>query len=128
AQRAAPHPGFAVAGSDTIYTRLKKLIALRTSVPALADGAYKELWRQNGAANPNVFAFSRGAGAGMRIVVVNNGTRNSGTMRIPVHGIADGTQLVDELGDGAPAQVTITSGKLVVDLPPRGAAIYHLAG
>ena len=26
----------------------------RTTVPALADGAYHELWRQNGAANPNV--------------------------------------------------------------------------
>ncbi len=126
AQRAQPHPGFAVAGSDQMYARMQKLIALRTSTPALVDGAYKELWRQNGAGNPNVLAFSRGSGAGIRIVVANNGAARSGTMRIPVHGIADGTQLVDELGDGAPAQLAITGGKLVVDLPPRGAAIYRL--
>jgi glycosidase len=126
-ERAKPHPGVAVAGADQVYARIKKLSALRRSVPALADGAYRELWRQNGAANPNVLAFSRGSGAGIRIVVANNGAARSGTMRIPVHGIADGTQLVDELDDGAPAQVTITGGRLVVDLPPRGAAIYRLA-
>jgi alpha-amylase len=127
AQRAQPHPGVATAGSDVIYARIQKLIGLRKSVPALADGAYKELWRQNGAGNPNVFAFSRGSDAGIRIVVANNGAARSGTMHIPVHGIPDGTKLVDELGDGAPPQVVISGGVLVVDLPPRGAAIYRLA-
>ena len=38
-----------------------------------------------------------------------------------------GAQLVDELGDGAPPLVTISGGKLVVDLAPRGEAIYRLA-
>jgi glycosidase len=127
AQRAQRHAGVAIAGSDVLYRRIQKLIALRKTVPALADGAYKELWRQNGAGNPNVFAFSRGSDAGVRIVIANNGAARSGTMRIPVHGIADGAQLVDELGDGAPPQVTISGGKLVVDLPPRGAAMYRLA-
>ena len=126
AQRAQPHPGAAVAGSQTIYARVQKLAHLRTSVPALADGEYRELWRQNGAANPNVFAFSRGSGAGMRIVVISNGANHTGTMRIPVHGIADGTVLHDDLGDGAPAQVTIAGGKLIVDLPARAAAIYRM--
>ena len=82
--------------------------------------------QQNGAGNPNVLAFSRGSGAGMRIIVVNNGAARSGTMRIPVPGLADGTQLVDELGDGAPAHLTINGGRLVIDLPPRGGAIYRI--
>ena len=124
--RAQPHPGVAVAGSAIVYARVQKLSSLRRSVPALADGEYRELWRQNGAANPNVLAFSRGSGADLRIVVISNGARNTGTMSIPVHGIADGTTLVDELGDGAPAAVTITGGKLVVDLPARSAAIYRI--
>jgi len=124
--RAQPHPGVAVAGSALVYARVQKLSALRRGVPALADGEYHELWRQNGAANPNVFAFSRGSGAGMRLVVVSNGARNTGTMRIPVHGLADGTQLVDELGDGAPATLTVGGSAIVVDLPPRSAAIYRV--
>jgi glycosidase len=125
AARAQPHPGEAVAGSDQIYTRIQKLAALRRG--ALVDGAYRELWRQNGAANPNVFAFSRGTGADIRIVVISNGAAHSGTMHIPLHGIADGTALVDDLGDGAPATVAVTAGALVVDVPARSAAIYRLA-
>lgn len=125
--RAQPHPGSVVAGAAQVYARVQKLSALRKTTPALIDGAYRELWRQNGAANPNVFAFSRGTGDGIRIVVIGNGANPTGTMRIPVHGIADGTKLVDELGDGAPSQVTIEGGKLVVALPSRGAAIYRIA-
>lgn len=127
AARAEPHAGVAVAGSSIVYARVQKLSSLRRNVPALADGEYHELWRQNGAQNPNVLAFSRGSGAGLRIVVVGNGSRNTGTMSIPVHGVADGTRLVDDLGDGAPAAVTVTAGKLVVDLPARSAAIYRIA-
>ena len=104
---------------------MQKLSALRRNVAAFADGEYHELWRQNG--GPNVFAFSRGSGAGIRVVVVGNTAGRTGTVRIPVHGIADGTTLVDELGDGAPAQVTITGGKLGLDLPARSAAIYRIA-
>lgn len=127
AARAEAHPGEAVAGSDVVYRRVQKLTMLRRSVPALADGEYHELWRQNGAANPNVFAFSRGSGAGVRVVVIGDGAGRSGAMHIPVHGLADGTTLVDELGDGAPATVVIAGGKLTVDLPARSAAIYRVA-
>lgn len=127
AARAQPHPGSAVAGSALVFARVQKLASLRKSVPALAEGAYRELWRQNGAANPNVLAFSRGQGSGIRIVVVSNGARNTGTVRIPIPGVADGTNLVDELDDGAPAHVTITGGRLAVDLPARSAAIYRIA-
>ena len=126
AQRAVAQPGV-VAGSAQIFERVQKLSALRRGVPALADGRYRELWRQNGAANPNVYAFARGDGPGMRIVVINNGASTSGTLRIPVSGIADGTQLVDELGDGAPAQLVVQAGRLAVTMPARSAAIYRLA-
>ena len=125
--RTQPHPGSAVAGSASVYARVQKLAALRKTVPVLADGEYRELWRQNGAANPNVLAFSRGRGAGVRVVVVNNGARNSGKVSIPVSDLANATALVDELGDGAPAQVTIANGKLTIDLPARSAAIYRIA-
>jgi hypothetical protein len=114
-----------VAGAALVYARVQKLSALRRTIPAFSDGVYHELWRQNG--GPNVYAFSRGGGAGIRIVVIGNTPGRTGTMRIPVHGIADGTMLVDELGDGAPAQVAITGGALVVDLPARSAAIYRIA-
>lgn len=124
--RARAHPGQAVAGADIVFARVQKLSAMRRGTRALADGEYHELWRQNGASNPNVFAFSRGAGAEIRIIVVNNGARNTGTMHIPVHGIADGTALVDELGDGATREVTIRGGRLVVDLPAWSAAIYRI--
>lgn len=127
AERAKPHPGAAVLGSDLVFDRVKKLSALRKTTPAFIDGAYRELWRQNGAANPNVFAFARGEGHGARIVVVSNGARRSGTMRIPVPAAIapDGTTLVDELGDGAPATAVVQGGRLVIDLPARSAAIYR---
>ncbi|HTJ43575.1 MAG TPA: alpha-amylase family glycosyl hydrolase [Kofleriaceae bacterium] len=123
--RAQPHAGEAVAGSELIYARVQRLAQLRTTTPALIDGAYRELWRQNGATHPNVFAFSRGTGAGARIVVVNNGAARSGTIHIPVHDVADGTTLVDDLGDGAPATTIVAGGALVIDLPAKSAAIYR---
>jgi alpha-amylase len=126
AARARRHEGSAVEGADQVFARVQRLSFLKRTVPAFADGEYRELWRQNGAQNPNVFAFSRGAGSDMRIVLTSNGARNSGVMRIPVAGMNNGTVLVDELGDGAPSEVTIIDGKLVVDLPARSAAIYRL--
>jgi alpha-amylase len=125
AQRALTHPGV-VAGSAQIFARVQKLSALRRGTPALAEGRYRELWRQNGAANPNVFAFARGDGPGMRVVVINNGA-STGPLRIPIAGIANGTRLVDELGDGAPAQLVAEGGRLAVTMPARSAAIYRLA-
>ncbi len=114
----------AVTGTEPMFQRIAKLAHLKRTVPAFADGAYKELWRQNGAANPNVFAFSRGTGPGERIVVVANGAAHS-SVTIPVH-LPDGTQLTDELGDGAPAQVTVAGGAIALDLPAKSAAIYRL--
>jgi glycosidase len=124
--RADAHPGDTLAGSAEIYERVQKLAALRRTVPALADGRYRELRRQGGGFNPNVLAFSRGHGDGVRIVVLNNSPRSSDLVRIPVHGLPDGAVLVDELGDGAPASAVVSDGKLPLELPPRSAAIYRI--
>lgn len=129
AARGLPHPGQAVAGAGQVFARVQKLAALRKTTPAFIDGAYRELWRQNGPQNPNVYAFARGAGADARIVVISNGAAPSGTMRIPVPPaiFPDGTRLVDELGDGAPPSTTLDQGRLVVSFPGRSAAIYKRA-
>jgi alpha-amylase len=126
--RALSHPGAAVPGAATVYARVQKLSALRRTVPAFAEGAYRELWRQNGATNPNVFAFMRGEGgdSGVRVVALSADSRPTDGLAIPVPGIADGTVLVDELGDGAKGTATIAEGKLRVNLPPRSAAIYRV--
>lgn len=121
AGRAQPHPGEAVAGSAQVFDRVHALASLRRTLPSLAAGAYHELWRQNGAANPNVFAFSRGTDT---IVVVNNGG-GAATVRIPVHGIADGVVLTDVLGDGGPATVKVTGGAIALTLPPLTASLLR---
>lgn len=125
--RAAPHPGEAVAGSVQVFDRVAKLARLRTGTPMLADGAYRELWRQNGPQNPNVFAFARGTGPDARIVVVSNGAARSGTVRIPIPAavMPDGTNLEDLLGDGGPGSIAISGGQLAIDLPGMSAAIYR---
>src|SRR3569623_811900 len=111
-------------GTEPMFQRSAKLAHLKQTVPAFADGAYKELWRQNGAANPNVFAFSRGSGPGERIVVIANGATQS-RVTIPVH-LPDGTQHTDELGDGAPATITVTGGAIALELPAKTGAIYRV--
>ena len=108
-----------------VFARIQKLAALRKSVPAFAEGEYKEWWRQNGPANPNVYAFSRGTGNDARIVVVNAGAAT--TTHIPMGLFPAGTKLVDELGDGAPANTELVGGRLAIALPTRSAAIYRRA-
>ena len=106
---------------------MQKLAALRKTVPALIDGPYREIWRQNGARNANVFAFARGVGAGARVVVINNGGAKATTrILVPTAIFAVGARLSDELGDGAPGETVLTGGRLVVDLPQRSAAIYRV--
>ena len=126
--RGGAHPGDAVPGADLVFARVAALARMRTTTPALVDGAYRELWRQNGANNPNVLAFARGTGAGARIVVVSNGAARTGAMRIPVPTsvLPDGTTLTDDLGDGGPGEVKLAGGALVVDLPGKSAVIYRV--
>lgn len=124
AERMRPHRGEALGG---VYSRVQRLARLRTTVPALADGEYRELWRQNGAGHANVLAFARGRGGGVRIVIANNADART-TLQIPVPAdVPTGTRLVDELGDGAPGSLVVTGGRLSIDLPAKSAAIYGVA-
>ena len=123
AERAEPHADEAAGVPASVFARVQRLAQLRRTVLALADGAYRELLRQGGAGRPNVLAFSRGHGQAMRIVAINNEAA-SVSVPIPV-ALAEGTQLVDELGDGAPP-VTITGGALALALGAKSAAIYRV--
>jgi glycosidase len=123
AQRAQPHAADAAGDSSQMFARVQRLTRLRASEPALADGDYRELWRPNG--GQEVFAFARGTGTDQRIVAICNQATPC-NVQVPVHGLADGMSLLDELGDGAPA-VAIAGGKLPLQLAPRSAAIYRPA-
>lgn len=129
AERRAPHAGQAVGVASKTFDRVKRLAALRKTTAAFIDGGYRELWRQNAAGNPNVYAFARGEGQGARVVIVSNGSRASGVMRIPVPAAVfpSGAELVEELadGDGAPATLAMQGGQVVVDLPAHAVAIYR---
>ena len=123
AQRAQPHPGDAAGDPSQVFARVQRLARLRAGEPALADGDYRELWRPNG--GQEVFAFSRGTGTDQRIIAICNQATPC-SVEVKVHGLPDGTQLVDELGDGA-AAATIANGALPLQLAPRSAAIYRPA-
>jgi glycosidase len=133
--RAGAHPGY-VGDSQTTFAYVQKLAALRAANPALFAGAYAELWRPNGAAD--VYAFARGWGRRSVIVVVNNGATPAGPLALPYRanpGLAaadrdalpDGTELVELLGEGAPASLRVENGSLGVAMPPKTAGVYRAA-
>jgi alpha-amylase len=115
AQRAKPHPGEAVA-SDAIFDRVTKLAHLRTSVAALATGAYRELARDP------IYAFERGDDRARRVIAIDGG---AGVPRDIAIDLPDGTMLVDELGGATP--ITVANGRIALALAPRQAAIYRIA-
>ncbi|MBI4964237.1 MAG: glycosidase [Desulfomonile tiedjei] len=113
----------------------KRLIELRKASKPLCFGGYTELWRQNGAANPNVYAFIRALDDDFVLVVLNNDPAESPTLRIPVQGnpgvpesvkkrLADGTKLVDLLDLGGPGQLAIDQGSCTVKLPGKTIGAY----
>jgi hypothetical protein len=115
---------------------VQKLIGIRKANSALYRGDYAEMWRHNGDPRPNVYAFFRGDGASRVIIALNNGDRPSGIARVSVNdnagiaardrvALADGTVLVDLLGDGAPSPVTLSDGHLALSLPGKAAGIYR---
>lgn len=125
--RSVEHPGEAAGVPARTFKRVQELAAMRKRSSALSDGTYRELWRQNGDRNANLFAFARGEGESARVVVLNNGAQAVRT-RIPIPAVVfpNGTGLHDELGDAeVPQHVTMTGGELVIDLPARSAAVYR---
>lgn len=132
ATRAGAHDGYLGDPAQT-FALTRSLIALRRQHAALHDGYYSELWRPNSGAN--LYAFYRAAAGDRALVVIDNGTGDSGN--IDLHfatnpGITtadraawpDGTVLHDVLGLGAPATVTVSGGTIRVAMPSKTAAIY----
>lgn len=130
--RKQPHAGY-LDVPDTWYQLVKRLAALRTTLPALSDGDYIELWRPNG--GQNLLAFLRSTSTSRALVVFNGGTTPH-SIRIPIHAhpgvsaadkaaFAEGASLIEVAGTGAPATARIDKGALVVDLPPLTGGIYR---
>ena len=130
------HAGF-VARPGAVWAHLQRLIELRRSLPALARGDYEEVWRQNGAQSPNVWAFARkmpDAKSGETLLVVlNNSDEGSGVLRLPVGGhFAEGQVLksipvefdaeTGELAESSQSH-TVRDGAIEVELVARGALL-----
>jgi glycosidase len=131
ATRDRVEPSFGAGNAKETFDFVKRLIAVRKSERALTDGGYAELWRQNGAGRPNVWAFGRAAGDEVAIAVLNADTREQevrlGFGPLPdaaKRALADGTVVRDVVRSGAPAELTVTSGTLRVRLPAQTPAIY----
>jgi len=108
-----------------VFDHVKHLLALRRRLPALQAGAYRELWRQNGPANNNVWAYARHDASGAVVVAYNNGLRETdGSVPLDVSGLfADGDQLVDVLGRDGTAPVPVVKGVLRLALPAQRAVV-----
>lgn len=129
--------GFLAGGGTpkNTYDYLKKLVSVRTSNEALWKGYYTELWRPNG--GQNVMAYYRGSGTNRVIVVLNTSTttaninvpiQTSGISATDKSALTNGTVFTDQLGYGAPATATVTSGNLPVSIPAQSMAIYKAGG
>ncbi len=131
--RAGEHPGH-VGDAQRTFAYVQKLAALRSANPALFAGPYAELWRPNGATD--LFAYFRGWGRRSVVVVAHNGAAPSGPMSLPFRSnpgldaadrdaLPDGTELVDLLGEGAPASLRIANGAIDVSMPPKTIGLYQ---
>ncbi|MCU0682044.1 MAG: alpha-amylase family glycosyl hydrolase [Polyangiaceae bacterium] len=131
--RAGEHPGY-VGDAQRTFAHVQKLTALRSANPALFAGSYTELWRPNQAAD--LYAFVRGWSRRSVFVIINNGATAIGPTALPFHpnpGVAptdrsalpDGTELVDLLGEGAPASLRIENGAITASMPPKTVGIYR---
>ena len=103
---------------NKIFNYVSRLLNLRESRPALSLGTYSEKWRQNGAANPNVWAYMRSYKKDRALVVHNNGIYSSGR-EIPLNvksDFKDGEKLVDVLNDSEDSFV-VRDGFVRVKVP-----------
>jgi glycosidase len=134
--RGGRYGGQALPNPQSTFAYVQKLIALRKQNPALYQGSYAELWRQNGGQNADVWAYFRGSGQNRVLVVINNGTLESGLIKIPIQintdiseadraALSDGSELQDLLGAGAPERVRIEEGSISIDLPGKSVGIYR---
>ena len=129
------HSGF-VHKPGAVWAHLQRLIELRRQFPALARGDYEEIWRQSDAESPNVWAFVRKMeepDTGTILVVLNNGDKPSGPLRLPLRGHLTDGQLLrsiplefdNETGrlEKSAKVYEVRDGAIEVDLKERGALI-----
>jgi alpha-amylase len=112
-----PHP-------DAIYARTKRLIALRTTHPALYAGDYTESWRPNGSST-NALIFTRQLAGETIIVAINAGAKATGNLSIRSQ-VNDGASFDELLHDGAAATITSQGGRISISLPAKTSAVYRL--
>jgi len=128
----------ALADPDATFDYVQRLIELRKDNPALHSGYYAELWRQNGASNPNVYAFFRGLGENRVVVVVNNSDEASGELAVPIQintslepgdraALQNGVILTNQLTTEAPETVRIDNETLHISMPPKSLGIYQIS-
>jgi alpha-amylase len=117
-------PGF-LPRPSRVFDHVKHLIALRQKLPSLQAGAYRELWRQNGPANNNVWAYARHDASGAVLVAHNNGLLGTdGSVPLNVSGLFDdGDVLVDVLGNAGLAPVPVVKGVVRLSLPGQSAVL-----
>jgi glycosidase len=133
------HSGF-VHRPGAVWAHLQRLIELRSQLPSLARGDYEEVWRQSDGKSPNVWVFVRKTEkpeAGAVLVVLNNGDKQSGLLRLPLRGhftegqtlrsipleFDAGTGRLNERAD----DYEVRDGSIEVDLKERSALLLELA-
>ncbi len=133
ATRASASTGtLTMSNPNLTYNHLKKLGQIRAGTPALYDGYYAEMWRQNGS-GANVYAFYRGSGSSRVIVAFNNGTAASGNIALDIQAntginaadrtaLTNGTVFTDAIAGGT---ATVAAGKLTINIPAQTAVIYR---
>lgn len=94
------------------FAYLSNLTRIRTQNPSLSIGSYRELWRQSGGED-NVLAYLRGDGNAPVLVVLNNSTKPTRTMTIPLRDLSpqertlfEEGNLLDDLLGGGTARMT----------------------
>ena len=132
------HAGF-VKKPGAVWAHLQRLIELRRKLPALARGDYEEIWRQSDAKSPNVWTFVRTMekpDGGAVLVVINNGDKPSGPLRLPLRGhFTDGQTLcsIPLAFDNATGRLAesvqvyeVRDGAIEVNLKERSALIMEV--
>jgi alpha-amylase len=117
-------PGF-LEHPNVVFDTTQRLVQLRRRLAPLKRGDYRELWRQNGPANNNVWAFSREADGQAVIVAFNNGyLATDGAIPVPVRGaVPAGTVLTDVLGAAGIDDLTVDGDTIWLSLPPQSAVV-----
>ncbi|NRA68213.1 MAG: alpha-glucosidase C-terminal domain-containing protein [Pseudobacteriovorax sp.] len=111
---------------NKIFTLVKDLLRIRQNYTPLQIGSYREVWRQNGPQNSNVWAFERSHNDENAVVVFNNGfLPPSFPVTLSLSNNAnDGEVYVDILGRSNQKEIKAMNGSLTVTLPGRSAAVF----